>query len=90
MREESFFDLIFRNKFEDNKKIESRNNSRVGEVFRIDRRERVSSKTLLFSLTMAAPSQANAPPPTAEVDEFIQLLMKDGKRRIDDVSMKQE
>ncbi len=36
---------------------------------------------------MAAPTQANnaPPPPTADVDEVIQLLIKDGKRRIDDV-----
>jgi hypothetical protein len=36
---------------------------------------------------MAAPTQANnaPPPPTADVDEVIQLLIKDGKRRIDEV-----
>ena len=40
---------------------------------------------------MAAPvKQDSAPPPTADVDEVIQMLIKDGKRREDDVSSERD
>lgn len=45
-------------------------------------RRKSNNAAPFFFITMAAPvQQANAPPPTADVDEVIQMLIKDGKRR---------
>ena len=56
----------------------------------IEKKKRKKTDLSFPSLAMAAPAQANTlPPPTADIDEVIQLLINDGKRRAEDVS-KQE
>lgn len=63
-----------------------KNSSRVKAKVRIDTAENEEPENLTGKVsncsvpTMAAPPHASARPPTEDVDEIIQLLIKDGKR----------
>lgn len=90
IRRAIFYSLLRREKeirerIEDNEeKKKKQSDFRVGADEREFRRKSNNAAPFFF-ISMAAPVQrASAPPPTADVDEVIQMLIKDGKRRRDD------